>query len=394
MVPKNQLFDSIVEKFNKSKFILISKLDSLFNYKKYIFLYLIVIAIFFFLFHKFGFFTIFKYKINVFYLLLFLVLTVFQLFFLSLRFWISTNNPYSLKHPVYYLAGFATTLGIPPKPLGEAMRILVFKYYYRFSYSRVMLSVLFENFFDIIFVLIIGILSAVLLPFPTIFDRILLTLLYVALGLIFVFSSYYFIKHFNLKIKYKFFVFSFLGRLFDLCFEYMKKVKLLTFKTIFFGSFFTVLKILTITFRMYLIFLMFGYEINFFVVLGLWALCEIIGTASMLPGGLGVYELSFIYLSGVLGINEVLSFGVILIERLFSFWIFIAVGFGILIFSKKPLAQMKKEFFKYVEKQMSALFIVYTKTELKTKEFAEKIKGDIKEKRIRIKDKLEKKKIR
>jgi len=292
----------------------------------------------------------------------------------------------------YYLAGLAVTSGIPPKPLGEAMKILVFKFYYRISYSHVLLSVIFDNLFDMVFVLIIGVISAVLLPFPSIFDRILLTLLYVALGLVFVFSSYYFIKHFQLKIKHNSFVFSFLGRLFDLFFDYLKKLKLLSFKIVFFGSILTIFKILIVSFRIYLIFLMLGYEINFFIVLGLWSLCEIIGTASMLPGGLGAYELSFVYLSGALGINETLSFGVILIERLFSFWAIIAVGFGILIFSKKPLAQMKKEFFKYVEKQMSALFLVYTKTELKTKEFAKKIKQDLKEKQIKLAEKLEKKK--
>jgi hypothetical protein len=129
---------------------------------------------------------------------------------------------------------------------------------------------------------------------------------------------------------------------------------------------------------------MFGVEVKFFIVLGLWALCEIIGNVSMLPGGLGAYELSFVYLSSVLGIDSTLALSVVIIDRLFSFWIYLVVGFGIIILSKKPVEQMRKEFLKYLSKQMQQLFSLYLKTQSKTKEFAEKIKANIEDTKTKL----------
>ena len=154
---------------------------------------------------------------------------------------------------------------------------------------------------------------------------------------------------------------------------------MLSFKTIFFSLFLSVLKIFICTLRIYFVFLMFGVEVNFFIVLGLWSLCEIIGNVSMLPGGLGAYELSFVYLASILGINSTLALSVVIIDRLFSFWLYLIVGFGIVILSKKPIEEMRKEFLKYLSKQMQHLFSLYLKTQSKTKEFAEKIKTNIEE---------------
>ncbi|MDD4983586.1 MAG: lysylphosphatidylglycerol synthase transmembrane domain-containing protein [Candidatus ainarchaeum sp.] len=373
--------ENIIENFNSKLFVFAKKLDSLTNFRKYIFLYLVVIAIFLFLFAKFGFFEIFSYgKINVYYLLLFFVLSIVQLFVLSLRYSLYNEKKYSLKQIYYYLCGLAVTLGIPPKPLGEAFRVIILKYYYKIQYSQVIFSIAMENVFDIITVLTIGLISSVLLPFPSIMDRIVLIVLAILLSVVSVIICYYFIKVFNIKIKFfDSVVFNFLKNILSLFYKEIKKMEMISFKTISLSLFLSVLKIFICTLRIYLVFLMFGVEVNFFIVLGLWSLCEIIGNVSMLPGGLGAYELSFVYLSSVLGIDSTLALSVVIIDRLFSFWLYLVVGFGIIILSKKPVEEMRKEFIKYLSKQMQHLFSLYLKTHSKTKEFAEKIKADLKE---------------
>jgi len=274
----------------------------------------------------------------------------------------------------------ATTLGIPPKPLGEAMRLLVLKYYYNAKYHNVLLCIILENLFDFSITLFIGLIAAIFLPFPTIMDRLLLTVLFIILGIIFVAVFYYFLQQANIKIKTGDVVFSFLRQILTNAWEQIKKLKLLSFRVLFFSVFLTLLKMFFISIRIYFIFLVFGVEINYFVVLGLWALCELIAGASLLPGGLGAYELAFVFLSGVLGITGSVAFGVILLERIFSLWIPLIIGTTIIFFSKKPIKEMKEEFFKYAQIQVSNLFKVY----LKTTAIADKIKDDAKKLRKNI----------
>ena len=378
--------ETIIENFNAKLFAFAKKVDSLTNFRKYVFLYLVVIAIFLYLFSKFGFFQIFSYgKISVAYLFLFLLLSIIQIFVLSLRYSIYNEKKYSLKQMYYYLCGLAVTLGIPPKPLGEAFRVIIFKYYYKIKYSQVIFSIALENIFDIVTVLTIGLISSILLPFPSIMDRIVWIFLAVLLFIFSVIIIYYFVKVFNIKIRlFDSVAFSFLRHIFSLFYKELKNLKMLSFKTIFFSLFLSLFKIFICTLRIYLVFLMFGVEVKFFIVLGLWALCEIIGNVSMLPGGLGAYELSFVYLSSVLGIDSTLALSVVIIDRLFSFWIYLVVGFGIIILSKKPVEQMRKEFLKYLSKQMQQLFSLYLKTQSKTKEFAEKIKANIEDTKTKL----------
>ncbi|PIU02528.1 MAG: hypothetical protein COT55_03055 [Candidatus Diapherotrites archaeon CG09_land_8_20_14_0_10_32_12] len=373
--------ENILENFNSKLFTFAKKVDSLTNFRKYVFLYLVVIAIFLYLFSKFGFFEIFNYgKINVYYLLLFFILSAVQLFVLSLRYSLYNGKKYSLKQMYYYLCGLAVTLGIPPKPLGEAFRIIILKYYYKIQYSQVILSIAMENIFDVVTVLTIGLISSALLPFPSVMDRIVLIVFAILLFIFSIIIVYYFIKVFNIKIRlFDSIAFNFLKNILSLFYKELKNLKMLSFKTIFFSLFLSVLKIFICTLRIYFVFLMFGVEVNFFIVLGLWSLCEIIGNVSMLPGGLGAYELSFVYLASILGINSTLALSVVIIDRLFSFWLYLIVGFGIVILSKKPIEEMRKEFLKYLSKQMQHLFSLYLKTQSKTKEFAEKIKTNIEE---------------
>ena len=373
--------ENILENFNSKLFTFAKKVDSLTNFRKYVFLYLVVIAIFLYLFSKFGFFEIFNYgKINVYYLFLFFILSAVQLFVLSLRYSLYNGKKYSLKQMYYYLCGLAVTLGIPPKPLGEAFRIIILKYYYKIQYSQVILSIAMENIFDVVTVLTIGLISSALLPFPSVMDRIVLIVFAILLFIFSIIIVYYFIKVFNIKIRlFDSIAFNFLKNILSLFYKELKNLKMLSFKTIFFSLFLSVLKIFTCTLRIYFVFLMFGVEVNFFIVLGLWSLCEIIGNVSMLPGGLGAYELSFVYLASILGINSTLALSVVIIDRLFSFWLYLIVGFGIVILSKKPIEEMRKEFLKYLSKQMQHLFSLYLKTQSKTKEFAEKIKTNIEE---------------
>ena len=245
MEKKNTVFEKLVTHFNNNVYQAIKKIDDIYNYQKYLFIYLFVIGIFLFLFYKFGFFVLFSYSgLDLKYLLLLFALTILQILTLVLRYNLYSQNHFHPKQIVYYLAGLATTLGIPPKPLGEAMRLLVLKYYYNAKYHNVLLCIILENLFDFSITLFIGLIAAIFLPFPTIMDRLLLTVLFIILGIIFVAVFYYFLQQANIKIKTGDVVFSFLRQILTNAWEQIKKLKLLSFRVLFFSVFLTLLKII------------------------------------------------------------------------------------------------------------------------------------------------------
>jgi len=82
----------------------------------------------------------------------------------------------------------------------------------------------------------------------------------------------------------------------------------------------------------FVIFLAFGHLISYGISLSTYALGQLIGLVSFVPGGIGFFEGAMALTSKSLGVSLELSVTVMLIYRFFSYWLYFPVG---LIFYRK-----------------------------------------------------------
>jgi len=69
-----------------------------------------------------------------------------------------------------------------------------------------------------------------------------------------------------------------------------------------------------------------GADVNFFAVLGFFALSLIVGLASFLPGGLGSFEAAMALLLSYTGVEYSLALAGVLLSRLFFVWLIVIGG--------------------------------------------------------------------
>lgn len=88
----------------------------------------------------------------------------------------------------------------------------------------------------------------------------------------------------------------------------------------------------------YFIFLSFGYQIHFGVLIFGYGIASTVGMISFIPGGIGITEGSMGLLYSGLGVPSAIALTSILVFRLFSFWIWIPFG----LYSYISLARKKQ----------------------------------------------------
>jgi len=76
----------------------------------------------------------------------------------------------------------------------------------------------------------------------------------------------------------------------------------------------------------FFVFLSFGYQIHWGVLIFGYSIASLLGMLSFIPGGLGVVEGSMTLLYSALGVPATLALMSVLVFRFFSFWIWIPVG--------------------------------------------------------------------
>lgn len=87
--------------------------------------------------------------------------------------------------------------------------------------------------------------------------------------------------------------------------------------------------------RVYLIFLMLGQDIGLFLIAGAVSVAYIVGVVSQTPGGLGAFELGFTSVMVLKGFESSTVVSAVLVERLFSYWLFMALGLILVLFNRK-----------------------------------------------------------
>ena len=83
-------------------------------------------------------------------------------------------------------------------------------------------------------------------------------------------------------------------------------------------------------FRVYLVFLAFGANVNFIVIGEVFIVASLVGMIPLLPGGLGAIDGVMILLYSSAGITSSISAAATVIERLISFWMATIIGLVIL----------------------------------------------------------------
>lgn len=87
---------------------------------------------------------------------------------------------------------------------------------------------------------------------------------------------------------------------------------------------------------LYFVFWAFGFAINPGVLIFGYCISTLLGIVSFIPGGIGVTEGSMALIFTGMGVPSVLALTAVLVFRLFSFWIWIPVGFLSYLSLQKP----------------------------------------------------------
>lgn len=289
------------------------------------------------------------------YFLLLLGLTILEAILYSNRYILFFDIKYNLSAFFGYLAGFVFGRVVPPRPFGEYLRLLLTMHYFKTKFKESLLAIIFDNLIDMLGLGFYGILASLILSTNFIFLEILLLIL-VLMSCIYIFYIFYktFVSIqniFGIKQIYNLLLYlkeTVLKQIY--IFMSMKKSNIII------GIIITLVNYLVAFFKMYLILVMLGFNLPFITVASIWCVAHIAGSASMLPGGLGVFELTFMYLARLHGVPESLGLAAALIERIFNVWLMSIVGFAYFIITKIPLQNLQDQFYIFVVNIVNKLY--------------------------------------
>lgn len=231
-----------------------------------------------------------------------------------------------------YIAVSTVANVVPPKPLGLYYRFVLTTHLFKTKIKDTAFQIAIDSVIEGIFIIVFAIFALFLFPKVNLGLELMIYLLGI-LGVLYLILSYYETRIYLIK-----------NNLFKKLIMYLSKIKeqiTVTFVQylkdhsldLFVGSILTIAKMFVGVLKVYLLFLFFGVEINFWLCFGLWSIAFFVGNASSLPAGLGAFELSFVYLSKSVNIPESIALNVAIMERIFNIWIWVLFT-GIFLFVK------------------------------------------------------------
>jgi len=264
---------------------------------------------------------------------------------------------------------------IPPKPLGVYYRFIFSLQLFKESVKKTSFLIAIDTFFESFFIFIFALFGLILFPNENLGLEVLIYSIAI-FGIIYLVFSYYETKYFIIKNKF-----------FKLLVEYFIKIKKKVFISfvkflkqnklnIFYGSIFTIIKMFLGVLKIYLLFEVFGISVSFWLCFGIWSIAYLVGTASSLPGGLGAFELSFVYLSEASNISGVVALNVALLERVSHIWVWAIISLIYLLHKKIGFAKAHTYFIKLLSGFADELEYKKTKNRLEYTyyKFSNKIK--------------------
>jgi len=220
-----------------------------------------------------------------------------------------------------YLAGF--TLSISPVKSGELIKSILLKNQFNVKRTVSAPLVITERFYDIIGTITIALIGITFLGFeylPVLF--VVLILSFLIIFLLYSKSNFgYVLRLFN-KIR-------FLKKI-SFSLENSQNIirTSLNRKTVILSSSLTIIFRFIEAIGIYLVFLSLGINIiNYFELAAMYSMSIILGSISMLPGGLGVTEGSFAGLITLHGLEFSTALVIAIIIRFFTLWYAVGVGF-------------------------------------------------------------------
>ena len=255
-----------------------------------------------------------------------ILLTIFSSWmFLFLR-WIVLLKNSNIKIPfkdnlLIYLAGF--TFSISPAKSGEWIKSIFLKNKFNIDKSTSIPIIFVERFYDVLALIILILFGISFLGFEFLPIVILCVgLLFSILFLIYSKSKFNYFIRFASKFK---FLQKFITPL-ENSHEIIRKS--ITPKTFLISTSLTIFYRLIEALSVYLVFLGFGIDlISYFELTYMYSASIILGSISMIPGGLGVTEGSLASLISSQGIAFSSALVLVIIIRFFTLWFGVIVGF-------------------------------------------------------------------
>jgi len=245
--------------------------------------------------------------------------------FLFIRWSVLLKN-YHIDIPIkdsllIYLAGF--TFSISPGKSGEWIKSIFLKNKFNIDRSISVPIIFVERFYDILALVVIILFGISFLGIEFL-PVIILSLVIISLTLLLIYS----------KSKFDYFV-RFVSR-----FKFLQKFitplenshevirKSVTPKIFCISTLLTILYRLLEAFSVYMVLLGFGIDlIPYFNLMSIYSASIMLGSVSMIPGGLGITEASLASLMSLHGITFSTALGLVIIIRLFTLWFAVIVGF-------------------------------------------------------------------
>ena len=232
-----------------------------------------------------------------------------------------------------YIAVSTIASVVPPKPLGLYYRFIISLNLFKTNIKTTGFLIAIDTIFEAVATTLFAVLALFIFP------RVNLGLQFVLyffgiLGLLYLIFVYYENRVYLIKSQTFKKLIEYLKtlktKILDSFYSFIKKNLL----SVFIGFLLSILKMFIGVLKVYLLFLFFGLEVNFWLVFGIWSIAFFVGTSSSLPGGLGAFELSFVYLSKAINIPESIAINVAVLERFFYIWVW-AIFTGIFLLAKK-----------------------------------------------------------
>ena len=247
--------------------------------------------------------------------------------------WIILLNHFEIKIPtktnfLIYLAGF--TFAISPGKSGEFFKAILLKNKFGISRTKSVSVIFLERFYDLIGTIIVATCIVLFLGnefFPVLF----LGIFSIAVIFYLAFSKKGVFKIIGLLDRIKFFQ-KFLSPL-EKSHNYIQESK--SPKLVVISILLTILHRLVEGIGLFLIISAFGFDlVGFLEIVTTYSASVIIGTITLIPGGMGITEGSLAGLLSLYGIEFSISIVIAIVIRLFTLWFAIGAGAISLKFSK------------------------------------------------------------
>jgi len=238
-----------------------------------------------------------------------------------------------------YISVNAVATVVPPKPLGLYYRFLLSIHLFKTNVKSTIFLIAIDTFYEGFAIVLFAGISLFIFPKANLGLEIILYILG-ALSLMYMIFLYYEARSYLIKNSFLKKIINYFSKIKNQLLDSFYKLLKANKWNIFIGFILSVIKMFVCVLKVYLLFVFFGLDVNFWICFGIWSIANLVGNGSSLPGGLGAFELSFVYLSKTVNIPESIALNVAIMERFFEVWAWAGFTLIYLFYKKTKLWQI------------------------------------------------------